>query len=129
MTSAMPLSRIHLTLGFIAVFMFSTVGFAQEPSPALLVKQDDTYQEMVLKKLDVDVRIHGFLAETTSTMTFHNPHNRVLEGDMYFPLPQGATVNGYALDIKEKLVDGVAVEKPGRGPFLRRLSARASTPD
>ena len=85
--------------------------FAQEKAPALVVKQGNKYEEMVLSKLDVDVRIHGFLAETTSTMTFNNPHNRVLEGDIYFPLPEGSTVNGYALDIEGRMVDGVAVEK------------------
>ena len=83
----------------LALLVLSAVGLAQGPSPALVVKQNDKYQEMILKKLDIDVRIHGFLAETTSTMTFHNPHDRILEGDMYFPLPQGATVNGYALDL------------------------------
>jgi Ca-activated chloride channel homolog len=99
--------RIGLALAAIGLL----VATAQEPPPTLLVKQGDAYEEMSLSRLDVDVRIHGFLAETTSTMTFHNPHDRVLEGDMYFPLPQGATVNGYALDIKGQLVDGVAVEK------------------
>ena len=84
---------------------------AQDRPPALVVKQGEKYEEMVLTKLDVDVRIHGFLAETTSTMTFHNPHDRVLEGDIYFPLPEGSTVNGYALDIEGRMVDGVAVEK------------------
>ena len=34
-----------------------------------------------------------------------------MEGDLYFPLPEGATVSGYALDINGVMVDGVAVEK------------------
>ncbi|MFT5130603.1 MAG: Ca-activated chloride channel family protein [Rhodothermales bacterium] len=91
--------------------LFALSLCAQEAPPALLVKQGDAHEEMRLSSLQVDVRIYGFLAETTSTMTFANPHDRVLEGDMYFPLPEGATVNGYALDIDGTLVDGVAVEK------------------
>ena len=51
-------------------------------------------------------------------MTFANPTDRVMEGDLYFPLPQGSTVSGYALDIEGKMVDGVAVEKhKGRQVF------------
>jgi len=51
-------------------------------------------------------------------LSIANRSDRVLEGDLYFPLPQGATVSGYALDIEGKMVDGVAVEKhKGREVF------------
>ena len=61
--------------------------------------------------LDVRVVIHGLHAETTQTVTFFNPNLRVLEGDLEFPLPDGATVSGYALDFGGVLVDGVVVTK------------------
>ena len=57
------------------------------------------------------MRIFGSVAETTTTMTFTNPTARAMEGDLYFPLPEGATISGYALDINGVMVDGVAVEK------------------
>ncbi len=60
---------------------------------------------------DIDVRIVGHLAETRLTLTFFNPNARVMEGDLYFPLPKGAVVSGYALDINGVLVDGVVVER------------------
>ena len=44
-------------------------------------------------------------------MTFHNPNRRILEGDLVFPLPDGAAVSAYALDINGALVDGVVVKK------------------
>jgi hypothetical protein len=31
-------------------------------------------------------------------------------GDLYFPLPDGATVSSYVLDVNGVMVDGVAVE-------------------
>ena len=34
-----------------------------------------------------------------------------MEGDLYFPLPEGATISGYALDVGGTMVDGVTVEK------------------
>ena len=61
--------------------------------------------------LDVRVVIHGLHAETTQTVTFSNPNDRVLEGDLEFPLPDGATVSGFALDFDGVLVDGVVVSK------------------
>ncbi len=61
--------------------------------------------------LDVRVVVQGLAAETTETVTFHNPNGRVLEGELVFPLPDGAAVTGFALDVEGKLVDGVVVPK------------------
>ena len=81
------------------------------PPPALLVQQNDRSEPLGLKAVDVDARIVGHLAETRMTLTFHNPHDRALAGDLYVPLPEGATVSGYALDVDGVLVDGVVVDK------------------
>ncbi|NQT12597.1 MAG: hypothetical protein HQ582_07610, partial [Planctomycetes bacterium] len=92
--------------------------YAQTAPPALMVKIDNASQPLGLVKMETDVRIFGRLAQTTSTMTFHNRLDRVMEGDLYFPLPEGATVSGYALDVEGRMVDGVAVEKrKGREVF------------
>jgi len=79
--------------------------------PVLIVQVDGKAKPLKVSAVKVDVKIHGHLAETRMTTTFYNPHRRALEGDLYFPLPQGATVSGYALDIKGVMVDGVVVTK------------------
>ncbi len=63
------------------------------------------------KTVDVDVAIVGRLAETRMTLTFGNPTPRALAGDLYLPLPEHATVSGYALDVDGAMVDGVVVPK------------------
>jgi hypothetical protein len=68
-------------------------------------------QTVYLQKLDVDVKITGTLATTTWTMLFKNSSNRLLEGELNFPLPQGTSVSHYALDINGRLRDAVPVEK------------------
>ncbi|MCP4149557.1 MAG: DUF2135 domain-containing protein [bacterium] len=83
---------------------------------------------MVLSQLDVDVKINGFIAETKMTMTFYNPHNRDLEGQLYFPLPEGATVSGYALDIKGQMVEGVVVEKERGRVVFEKIVRRKIDP-
>jgi tetratricopeptide (TPR) repeat protein len=80
-------------------------------APVLAAKINGKGQPLVLSTLDIDVKIHGVIAETKMIMTFFNPHNRQLEGELYFPLPEGSTVSGYALDINGVMVDGVVVEK------------------
>jgi Ca-activated chloride channel homolog len=64
-----------------------------------------------LQDLEIHVIVTGLLAETTQTMRFYNPNSRDLEGSLNFPLPDGAVVCGYALDVQGRLVDGVAVPK------------------
>ena len=84
---------------------------AQTVPPALLVKHEGVSTPLGLTRMQTEVRIFGTVAETTTTMTFANPTPRVMEGDLYFPLPEGVTISGYALDISGAMVDGVAVEK------------------
>jgi Ca-activated chloride channel homolog len=81
--------------------------------PALVVKiaDDRPSETLAVVRMDVAVAISGLLAETTTTLTFRNSYGRALEGELVFPLPEGATLSGYALDVAGELVDGVAVER------------------
>ncbi|MCP4149672.1 MAG: hypothetical protein GY757_18140, partial [bacterium] len=79
--------------------------------PILHATIDGEEKPLILSKLKVEVKISGLIAETKKTMTFYNPYNRELEGELTFPLPEGAFVSGYALDINGQMVDGVVVEK------------------
>ncbi len=91
-------------------FLFLTASLLQAQIPAMTLKKA-AEKPVILSGLDARVRIFGHLAETTMTMKFYNPNSRVLEGELEFPLPEGAVVSGYALDINGDLVEGVAVEK------------------
>ncbi len=81
--------------------------------PALLaqVTPDRPSEPLAVTRLAVDVSITGFLARTRTTLTFRNDTGRVLEGELVFPLPEGASVSGYALDLGGQLVDAVVVER------------------
>jgi hypothetical protein len=80
-------------------------------APSLVVDEAGNKRPMVVEKVDIHVVIRGLLAETTTTLTFRNPHERVLEGELLFPLPEGATISGFGLDVGGQLVEGVIVEK------------------
>ncbi len=86
---------------------------ARPPGPGLLVRPDakKPSKPLRLERIDIDVVVHGFIARTSTTMTFRNDTNRPLEGELYFPIPTGATVSGYALDIEGRMREAVIVEK------------------
>ncbi|MHB8067893.1 MAG: VIT domain-containing protein [Desulfobaccales bacterium] len=95
-----------------ALVMVSKGAVAQEMRPPILVAQiEDKALHLKLARVGIEVRILGRICETKMTLTFSNPQARALAGDLYFPLPEGATVSGYALDIAGVMVDGVVVPK------------------
>ena len=64
-----------------------------------------------LASLSVRTEIQGGFAESTLDMLFHNPNNRILEGELEFPLLPGQEISGLALDIDGELRRGVPVSK------------------
>ena len=82
------------------------------PLPAPSIRLADTNATpMQTRELSVDATVRGLYATVETTMVFHNPNGRILEGELVFPLPDGAVVCGYALDIDGRMVDGVVVPK------------------
>ncbi|MEM9491088.1 MAG: VIT domain-containing protein, partial [Myxococcota bacterium] len=67
------------------------------PPPALMVRVADRSTPLQLTEVKAEVTVVGHLAETEMTMTFYNPNRRVMEGDLYFPLPQGVARYSRAL--------------------------------
>ena len=68
-------------------------------------------KEIALTALNIQVLVTGLYAQTTLTMELFNPNSRDMEGELNLPLPDGAAVCAYALDIDGEMVDGVIVPK------------------
>ena len=59
----------------------------------------------------VEARVNGAFASVRAFMVISNPNGRAIEGNLEFPLPDGASVCGYALDVNGSMTDGVVVKK------------------
>ncbi|MFK5879283.1 MAG: TonB-dependent receptor plug domain-containing protein [Flavobacteriaceae bacterium] len=71
-----------------------------------------------LESIDIKVVIIGNKAITTYDMLFSNTMDRVLEGELSFPLGEGGKVSRFALEINGNLREAVVVEKEvGRVAF------------
>ncbi|MGI6496976.1 MAG: VIT domain-containing protein [Kiritimatiellia bacterium] len=85
---------------------------ASAPAQGFLqVKTADGDSPVRLERLSVKAAVKGLHAAVDSEFTFRNPNRRILEGELEFPLPDGATVSGYAIDINGAMTDGVVVKK------------------
>ncbi|WP_316802436.1 VIT domain-containing protein [Pedobacter nototheniae] len=105
--------------------------FVQAQMPVLKVQQPENEAQKIavsLKKLNIDVQITGNIATTVMTMTFYNNSNRVLEGELTFPMPEGVTVSRYALDINGKMREAVPVEKAKATEVFESIEHRRVDP-
>lgn len=92
---------------FTLLFVFIFVNSFGQNIPELTTKE----KNVVLKKLNIEVEIINNIAVTTYDMQFYNPNNRILEGELAFPLQQNQLVTRFALDINGLLREAVVVEK------------------
>ena len=67
--------------------------------------------DVYLQSLDIQVEVTGNIASTRYTMVLRNRTNRILEGELTFPLPDGRTATHYALNVEGRMRKAVPVEK------------------
>lgn len=79
--------------------------------PQIWLDPAQKLQPIELKDVAIDIAVRGFVATTRIDLTFYNPNARVLEGELVFPLSEGQSITGYALDVNGQLRQGVVVEK------------------
>ena len=64
-----------------------------------------------IKRLDLKARVTGLHAEVVQTLEIGNPNRRPISVPVAIPMPDGAVVCGYALEIDGQMIDGVVVER------------------
>uniref|UniRef100_UPI002148AD5E VIT domain-containing protein n=1 Tax=Tahibacter caeni TaxID=1453545 RepID=UPI002148AD5E len=101
-----------------AALLFTGAAAARTPAisppprpPQIWIDPALKLEPVRLQDVAIDIRIQGFVASTRLDLTFHNPNARVLEGEFVFPLAEGQSITGYALEVAGQLREGVVVEK------------------
>ncbi len=102
---------IILIFGIMSADEISERERVQMPETGTAVLKANGEKEIILDSMKISAEIKGNISTTTYELTFYNPNSRILEGEFEFPLLNGQTVIGYALDINGKMRDGVVVEK------------------
>jgi hypothetical protein len=76
------------------------------------VRDKANVRDLAIDRLEIAIQLRGGIAETMVTARFANRGTEQLEGDFRLTLPADAVVTGYALDVKERMIDGVLVDQP-----------------
>lgn len=113
--------RLSWKAWVVAVLLHTGTVFALEPirppqpppqrPPQIWIDPAQSAEPVRLQDVAIDIRIQGFVASTQVELTFFNPNPRVLEGELVFPLAEGQSITGYALEVGGTLREGVVVEK------------------
>jgi tetratricopeptide (TPR) repeat protein len=114
------LQRMYRLLFFCICIWISTpscvdIAKIQKPKtsaiPVLRIANDSTGKTLQIHKLVISVQVTGNIATTTFDITFYNSLDKQLEGEFDFPLADGQSISRYALEVGDKLREGVVVEK------------------
>jgi tetratricopeptide (TPR) repeat protein len=104
--------RICLAVTLLGITMFAGAAMQLVQIPvASRLMVSGARQPIQLQQVDVKAEVLGSIAHTRIEMVFYNPNTRVLEGQLQFPLLDGQTVTGFALDINGELRPAVPVDK------------------
>src|SRR5262245_10847462 len=98
----------------VAMGVPASVTLALSPSPLLpplLEIPTPVESPVTLQSVTIQTEINGSLALTSVEMAFFNPNHRWLEGALQFPLLDGQSIVGFALEVDGKLREAVPVEK------------------
>ena len=82
------------------------------PMPVVTVgdlRQNET--NVVVETKETVAAENAFFKRVKVNLTFTNPNARVMSGELEFPIPDGAFVCGYALEINGDMIPGVICEK------------------
>jgi len=107
-----------------ALMIYSAV-FSQIPT---LDVENLKKNPVILQEAKIETKILGNLATTTAIYTFYNPGDRILEGKLTIPLPEGVSISSYALDINGKLRDAVPVPKERAKEVFESIEKRNIDP-
>ena len=120
-----------LKLLFGLLFLASCATKSTAQVPTIEIPSNGNFAaspDVILQSLDVNVKVIGNIATTKMTLIFKNNSSKLLEGRLTFPLPEGVTVSGYALDINGKLRNAVAVEKNRAKEIFESIEKRNVDP-
>lgn len=100
-------------------------GFVFRP-PRLIIPE--ARLPIRLETVKVEAETHGNQAITRVELIFFNPNQRVLEGELQFPLLGGQQIIGMAMDMDGKLRDAVPVDKAKGQEIFEEVSRQKIDP-
>ncbi len=110
----MRILRIFVVLFVVALLCSNAFGdgmiIIQHPPPippghGPIIHRPHPFAPLTISYHHVTVKITGQVAVTGVDQVFHNPNPRRLEGTFVFPIPEGATIDSFSMDLNGRQVE------------------------
>jgi len=123
-------SKTFLKLVLAIVALTCTVGLARAPAAAhgILIPTDRSLPPLGLANHRVDIAVDGGVAVVTIDQTWRNSTDRPLEATYFFPVPKGAVVTGFELEVNGKMQKGEMLEREKARRIYEDIVARMRDP-
>jgi Ca-activated chloride channel homolog len=121
---ALPRLIAMLLLGILSMVCRMT----QAHATGLLVPTDGSLAPLAIRSHRVTVNVHERVAETRVVQVFRNNTDRQLEATYIFPVPQGASVSGFAMTVNGVRQEGVVLEAAEARRVYEGIVARLQDP-
>src|SRR5205809_7836258 len=103
--SAMKRSLLILTVGLLGILSNARGdGFIVVERPFLVRPGHFPFAPLEVTSHHVEVKIDGQVAVTSIDQEFYNPNDQRLEGNYMFPVPKGAHIDKFSMEIGGKMV-------------------------
>lgn len=99
------------SLFYIIAVCLALGDLAQAQLPKITITHEGHRKELRVDEVSVNVRIVGDFVETRMTLQFFNETKINQEGEFLMPLPEGATVSHYELEVNGAMRAASIVEK------------------
>ncbi len=111
-----------------ALIYFLLSGIALADLPRMTIEHGEKRQDLRVDEVEVTVRVEGDFVETRMSLNFFNETHLNQEGEFRLPLPEGASVNHYALEVNGKMREATVVEKEQALRAYETIKARNIDP-
>jgi len=95
----------------VILLIFTLSVFAKEKTVTLQSNINGKNYILKVDKMDISVNIIGNIAETTMDITFKNDLDKQIEGMLYLPMKENASIFEYQFEMNKTMKRGVVVEK------------------
>jgi Ca-activated chloride channel family protein len=103
-------------------------GAGSAPAAGLLIPEEKTLPPLAMLHHKVAITIQDQVAETKVEQTFRNHTDRPLEATYVFPVPRGASVNKFTMQVDGKDVKGELVEAKKAREIYQSIVRRTQDP-
>jgi Ca-activated chloride channel homolog len=103
-------------------------GFIIIEDPPHIVTGHFTFAPLEVRYHRVDVRVNELVAVTAVDEEFFNPNDARLEGTYIFPLPEGAHIDRFSMDIAGKMQDAELLSADKARAYYEEIVRKAKDP-